>query len=253
MRAASVTISCAVGAPRASPRSKCSVPSCSCSVRLASAAPGIQLAAVVDPLEAARGRVASEFGAQPLADYRELFGLVDAITFDVLVGFVTLRTFGARHTLAGPFAFALRATGERLAFRVELVEPTPGMLSSRGTFIEVRLPPTAEQRQFVTELVDLGHIGDHPIEESSIVTDQEHSGIDPEDPVLEPLETVEVEIVGRLIEQIHIEARQEQGREPGARGFATRQGRCRLGQQTGRQSQFIADHSDARVEIRRAQ
>ena len=46
--------------------------------RLASAAPGIQLAAVVDPLEAARGPVASEFGAQPLADYRELFGLVDA-------------------------------------------------------------------------------------------------------------------------------------------------------------------------------
>jgi len=46
--------------------------------RLASALPDIQLTAVVDPVEAARSRVADEFGAQAMADYRELFGLVDA-------------------------------------------------------------------------------------------------------------------------------------------------------------------------------
>ncbi len=46
--------------------------------RLASALPDIQLAAVVDPVEAVRNRVAEEFGAQPLADCRELFGQVDA-------------------------------------------------------------------------------------------------------------------------------------------------------------------------------
>lgn len=46
--------------------------------RLAAGSSDLQLAAVVDTLETAREAVATEFGAQPLADYRDLFGLVDA-------------------------------------------------------------------------------------------------------------------------------------------------------------------------------
>lgn len=46
--------------------------------RLAAASSQIQLTAVVDTVDTARASVAHEFGAQPLADYRELFGQVDA-------------------------------------------------------------------------------------------------------------------------------------------------------------------------------
>jgi predicted dehydrogenase len=46
--------------------------------RLAAAAPNIRLSAVVDPVEAVCHSVAKEAGAQPLTDYRELFGMVDA-------------------------------------------------------------------------------------------------------------------------------------------------------------------------------
>jgi predicted dehydrogenase len=46
--------------------------------RLAAGSPQIQLAAVVDTVDSTREAVAREFGAQALADYRQLFGQVDA-------------------------------------------------------------------------------------------------------------------------------------------------------------------------------
>lgn len=46
--------------------------------RLAASSPHLHLTAIVDPLESARESVAREHGALPLADYRELFGQVDA-------------------------------------------------------------------------------------------------------------------------------------------------------------------------------
>lgn len=46
--------------------------------RIAAALQSVQLVAVVDPVASAREKVAAETGAQPLADYRDLFGDVDA-------------------------------------------------------------------------------------------------------------------------------------------------------------------------------
>ncbi len=46
--------------------------------RIAAAQEEIQLVAVVDPVEASRNQTAAETGAQPLTDYRDLFGLADA-------------------------------------------------------------------------------------------------------------------------------------------------------------------------------
>jgi len=46
--------------------------------RLAAALENIELVAVVDPIAEAREQVATDTGAKPLADYRELFGTVDA-------------------------------------------------------------------------------------------------------------------------------------------------------------------------------
>lgn len=46
--------------------------------RLASALPTIELVAVVDPIAAAREAVAGEFAAQAVADYRQLYGKIDA-------------------------------------------------------------------------------------------------------------------------------------------------------------------------------
>jgi len=46
--------------------------------RLAAALENVQLVAVVDPDDTAREQVATETGSKPLADYRDLFGAVDA-------------------------------------------------------------------------------------------------------------------------------------------------------------------------------
>ncbi len=46
--------------------------------RVAANLPEVRLVGVVDPLAVAREQVASETGAKPLADFRDLFGLVDA-------------------------------------------------------------------------------------------------------------------------------------------------------------------------------
>lgn len=46
--------------------------------RLAKNLPGAQLVAVADPVAEARAQVAGELGVRAVADYRELFGLIDA-------------------------------------------------------------------------------------------------------------------------------------------------------------------------------
>ncbi len=46
--------------------------------RLAANLDGVQLVAVVDPIAETREQVAADTGAKPLADYRDLFGTVDA-------------------------------------------------------------------------------------------------------------------------------------------------------------------------------
>ncbi len=69
-----------------------------------------------------------------------------------------------------------------------------------------------------------------------------------DDELLEQVQALDVEVVGGLVEQVHVIARQQQGREADASGLATRQGRHR--QVEGHVETDVVDHLlDALVEI----
>ena len=60
--------------------------------------------------------------------------------------------------------------------------------------VEVRPPATAVHGDAVGELVDLGDVGDHVIEEAPIVAHEQGGGVDADHPPFEPVETVEIEV-----------------------------------------------------------
>ena len=75
----------------------------------------------------------------------------------------------------------------------------------------------------MAELVELDHVRHDPVEESTVVAHQHHPRALFEHPGLEPFESVEVEVVGGFVEQVHVEPAEEQRRERCTGGFATRQ------------------------------
>ena len=100
--------------------------------------------------------------------------------------------------------------------------------------VEVGLPAAAEAGGPVGELVELDDVGDGAGEERAVVAD-EHARrpASAGDPALEPVEPGEVEVVGRLVEQEHVEAGQQQGGQPGPCRLAARQRRASAGRAGG--------------------
>ncbi len=66
-------------------------------------------------------------------------------------------------------------------------------------------------------LVDLEHGRDDPLEEGPVVAHDDDAGVEPGDEGLEPGQPVEVQVVGRLVEQVHVEAAQHGGHQLGPR------------------------------------
>ena len=67
--------------------------------------------------------------------------------------------------------------------------------------LEVRGVAAAEQVDLLLREVELQHLGDGPLEELPVVADQRRPGPQPGHELLEPPQTVEVEVVGRLVQQ----------------------------------------------------
>ena len=67
--------------------------------------------------------------------------------------------------------------------------------------------------------VQLDDLVDRACEELTVVADDHRAAAQPGDEVLQAGEPVQVEVVGGLVEQHEVEAAQQQGREPGARGL----------------------------------
>ena len=109
------------------------------------------------------------------------------------------------------------------------------------------------QRDLVRELVELDHLGDDTTEELAIVAHQGDSALGGGDEPFEPIEAVEVEVVGRLVEQQDVELRQHQRCQADPRRFAARQRRHRLGEQTLGKVEVGPHRSDAHVEVGRAE
>ena len=72
--------------------------------------------------------------------------------------------------------------------------------------------------------LDLDDPVDRPVEEIAVVRDEHHSGGQPVQELLEPLEPGEVQVVRRLVEQEHVEAGEQDRGERCASGLAARQG-----------------------------
>ena len=76
--------------------------------------------------------------------------------------------------------------------------------------------------------VDLDDPPDRPVEEGAIVRDDGQPAVEAGQEALEPLQTVEVEVVRRLVEQEQVEAREENRGQAGSRRLAAGKGRRRL-------------------------
>ena len=75
------------------------------------------------------------------------------------------------------------------------------------------------------------------------------AAVEPGDPALEPVEPVEVEVVGRLVEQEHVEAGEQQGGQARPGRLAAGQRRRRLVEQPRRQPEVGPHLADAGVEV----
>ena len=71
------------------------------------------------------------------------------------------------------------------------------------------------------ELVDLHHVRDGAFQERSVVTDDHAASAHAGDEPLQPGQPIQVEVVGRFVEQDHVEPREEERRETNSCRFAT--------------------------------
>ena len=183
----------------------------------------------------------------------ELLGLVDAEGADVLVRFVGRRPPHLGQPLAGPLPLALRPLGERSALLVVLLEALPGMAPGRLPLVEIALPPAGEVARPVGELVELDHVRHRAGEKRAVMAHQDHRGVEPGHPALDPVEPVEIEVVGRLVEQEDVEPGEQQGGQARSGGLPAGQRRRRFVEQPGRQPEVRPHLADAGVEVGAAQ
>jgi hypothetical protein len=101
----------------------------------------------------------------------------------------------------------------------------------------------------VRDLVDLEHARDRALEEGAVVGDDHGAARALGDEALQAVEPVEVEVVGRLVEQQHVEAREQDRGQGRARRLPARQrGGLEL-QQRGVEPEVAQDGLRPRLEV----
>ena len=200
---------------------------------------------LVDRLEPSEGLVGD------LRLGRHVLGALHVAVADELVGLA--RALGSPHALVGPLALGAGPLGEGAA--LVGVDPVGllGVLAGESPFVEVGAPSALVAGERVGVVVDLGDRGDRALEERPIVRHDHQRRVEAEDEPLEPVEAVEVEVVGRLVEQEDVEPRQQQAGELGAGGLAAREaGDLAVERRVG-QVEVGGHRGDAGVEVGPAQ
>ena len=87
--------------------------------------------------------------------------------------------------------------------------------------LEVAEPPAAELGAPARVLVELEHPGDGAVEEGAVVGHDDDAAGSSSRNALEPVEPGEVEVVGRLVEEEHVEAAEQDRGQRGARRLPT--------------------------------
>ena len=124
-----------------------------------------------------------------------------------------------------------------------------GVAAGGRPVVEVGLPAAGVGGGRVVVLVELDDVGDDTFEEGAVVAHHHEGLVAGEDEALQPVETVEVQVVGRLVEEEHVEARQQGRRERHPGRFPARQGRRGLLGERSVESEVGQGGAEAGVEV----
>ena len=150
-----------------------------------------------------------------------------------------------RRPLALPLGSALQNGPLRLVHAVGLL----GVRTVGGSLGLERPPAPPNWRARACVPVELEHVGYGALEKGAVVRHDDHSASTTGDHLLQPGQAVEVEIVGRLVQEGDVEARQQQGGQRGTSFLATRQGRPRLVEHRFGQSHLAEGGHEPGVEV----
>ena len=115
--------------------------------------------------------------------------------------------------------------------------------------LEVAGPAAAVLRRGVGDLVELEHARDRALEEGAVVGDDHRAAGALGDEPLQPRQAVEVEVVGRLVEQQDVEAREQDRGQRRARGLAAGERRGLQVEQRGIQPEVAQDRLRALLQV----
>ena len=139
---------------------------------------------------------------------------------------------------AGPRPRPLPA-GPLMQVPAPLVGTTVGLLGvapSHRPLLLVGEPAAVEPRRPTVVLVQLDHARHHPFEEGPVVAHQRDARVEPGDETLEALQAVEVQVVGRFVEEEDVEPAQQDRRQLDPGRLPTGQRHHRLHEQRCRRA-----------------
>ncbi len=152
-----------------------------------------------------------------------------------------------------PLALLLRTGREAAALGFVCVVLLLRVATFDVTFVEVSAPAARVVAAPVRVLVELEHAVDGAIEERTVVGDDHDPARELGEERLEQVEAGEVEVVRRFVEQEHVETREQDRCERGARGLAAGHRGHRHVEQTLRESDTLDGRGGAHVEVGRAE
>ena len=130
---------------------------------------------------------------------------------------------GVTHPLAGPFTLGAGARHQIGLLVGELLVLFALVPAVDRALFEITVVPTAENGAGVLRQIQLQDTGHAAGEELSVVAHQHHSAAQFGDETLQPGQPVQVEVIGRLVEQHDVETRQQQRGQTHPRRLPTRE------------------------------
>jgi hypothetical protein len=166
-----------------------------------------------------------------------------------LVGVVAGRGLCPAHAALRPLALASGAAGEAIALRGVSLVAVLGVPGGGRAQLEIAGPAAAVFQRGVADLVELEDACDRALEEGAVVRDDHGAAGALRDEALQPCQAVEVEVVGRLVEQQDVEAGEQDRGERRARGLATGERHRLQVEQGGIQPEVAQDRLGALLQV----
>ena len=180
---------------------------------------------------------------------RLLLGALGPLGAADLVRVVAAEALAARTPVSDHWRWRPRAVGEPVALGRVGRRSAPRRGARRSPAARGSRPSRRRTPRGVGDLVELEHARDRALEEGAVVRDDHRAAGPLGDEPLQPRQAVEVEVVGRLVEQQDVEAREQDRGERRARGLAAGERRGLQVEQRGIQPEVAQDRLRARLEV----